>query len=77
MKSTFSLMLVCGLTLTGFGPKDLPAESETVSLSLFKAGKGVCFSEETKNLFGIWPVELSALKGGTPCCPVPKKTAAK
>jgi len=27
-----------------------------------------------KGVQNIWLVELSALKGGTPCCPVPKKT---
>jgi membrane fusion protein, heavy metal efflux system len=27
-----------------------------------------------KGVENIWLVELSALKGGTPCCPVPKKT---
>jgi hypothetical protein len=26
-----------------------------------------------KGVEGLWAVELSALKGGTPCCPVPKK----
>lgn len=28
----------------------------------------------TKGADNLWLVELSALKGGTPCCPVPKKT---
>jgi multidrug efflux pump subunit AcrA (membrane-fusion protein) len=27
-----------------------------------------------KGVDNLWLVELSALKGGTPCCPVPKKT---
>jgi multidrug efflux pump subunit AcrA (membrane-fusion protein) len=26
-----------------------------------------------KGVEGLWAVELSALKGGTPCCPMPKK----
>ena len=30
-----------------------------------------------KGIENLWLVELSALKGGTPCCPVPKKNAAK
>lgn len=31
----------------------------------------------TKGADNLWLVELSALKGGTPCCPVPKKSAGK
>jgi HlyD family secretion protein len=31
----------------------------------------------TKALESLWFIELSALKGGTPCCPVPKKEGAK
>src|SRR5947209_6188535 len=31
-------------------------------------------SVAVKGVQNIWLVELSALKGGTPCCPVPKKT---
>ena len=31
----------------------------------------------TKGTGNLWLVELSALKGGTPCCPVPKKNAEK
>jgi multidrug efflux pump subunit AcrA (membrane-fusion protein) len=34
-------------------------------------------SVATKGVDGLWLVELSALKGGTPCCPVPKKNADK
>ena len=30
-------------------------------------------SVAAKGVDGLWLVELSALKGGTPCCPVPKK----
>jgi multidrug efflux pump subunit AcrA (membrane-fusion protein) len=30
-----------------------------------------------KALESLWFIELSALKGGTPCCPVPKKEGAK
>ncbi len=30
-----------------------------------------------KGVDNLWLVELSALKGGTPCCPVPKKESAK
>jgi multidrug efflux pump subunit AcrA (membrane-fusion protein) len=30
-----------------------------------------------KALERLWFIELSALKGGTPCCPVPKKEGAK
>jgi multidrug efflux pump subunit AcrA (membrane-fusion protein) len=31
-------------------------------------------SVAAKGVDGLWLVELSALKGGTPCCPVPKKS---
>lgn len=31
-------------------------------------------SVAVKGVQNIWLIELSALKGGTPCCPVPKKT---
>ena len=34
-------------------------------------------SVAAKGVDGLWLVELSALKGGTPCCPVPKKNANK
>jgi multidrug efflux pump subunit AcrA (membrane-fusion protein) len=34
-------------------------------------------SVAAKGVDGLWLVELSALKGGTPCCPVPKKKAEK
>ena len=34
-------------------------------------------SVAAKGVDGLWLVELSALKGGTPCCPVPKKNAGK
>jgi multidrug efflux pump subunit AcrA (membrane-fusion protein) len=34
-------------------------------------------SVAAKGVDGLWLVELSALKGGTPCCPVPKKNADK
>jgi multidrug efflux pump subunit AcrA (membrane-fusion protein) len=31
-------------------------------------------SVAARGIDNLWLVELSALKGGTPCCPVPKKT---
>ena len=34
-------------------------------------------SVAAKGVDGLWLVELSALKGGAPCCPVPKKNADK
>ena len=34
-------------------------------------------SVAAKGVDGLWLVELSALKGGTPCCPVPKNNADK
>jgi multidrug efflux pump subunit AcrA (membrane-fusion protein) len=34
-------------------------------------------SVAAKGVENLWLVELSALKGGTPCCPVPKKNAGK
>jgi multidrug efflux pump subunit AcrA (membrane-fusion protein) len=34
-------------------------------------------SVATRGVGNLWLVELSALKGGTPCCPVPKKDSAK
>jgi hypothetical protein len=30
-------------------------------------------SVAVRGVDGLWLVELSALKGGTPCCSVPKK----
>ena len=43
--------------LTGCREGEKPA-SENVSVSLFKQGKGVLFSEETKKLFGIEVAEV-------------------
>ncbi|MSU63953.1 MAG: hypothetical protein EXS31_16435 [Pedosphaera sp.] len=34
-------------------------------------------SVASEGINDLWLVELSALKGGTPCCPVPKKNADK
>ena len=34
-------------------------------------------SVAAKGVDNLWFIELSALKGGTPCCPVPKKDAGK
>ncbi len=34
-------------------------------------------SVAAKGIDNLWLVELSALKGGTPCCPVPKKNSEK
>ena len=34
-------------------------------------------SVAAKGIENLWIVELSALKGGTPCCPAPKKNADK
>jgi len=46
------------VALTGCREAEKPA-SENVSVSLFKQGKGVLFSEETKKLFGIEVAEVA------------------
>ena len=34
-------------------------------------------SVAAKGVENLWLIELSAIKGGTPCCPVPRKKAQK
>ena len=50
--------VLVAVALTGCREAEKPA-SESVSVSLFKQGKGVLFSEETKKLFGIEVAEVA------------------
>jgi hypothetical protein len=52
-----SWLLLATVALVGCDPK--PQASETASVSLFKEGKGVWFSDETKKLFGLETMEVS------------------
>jgi len=58
VKTKRVLPLLLAVALMGCKQSEQPA-SESVSLSLFKQGKGVLFSEETKKLFGIEIAEVT------------------
>ena len=51
------VLVLMAVALTGCREAEKPA-SESVSVSLFKQGKGVLFSEETKKLFGVEVAEV-------------------
>ena len=60
-KSSFFVPLVA-LALAGCNPgpaSDGPTENGTISMSLFKEGKGVWFSDVTKTLFGLEIAEVA------------------
>ena len=46
-------------------------------LTITLAGCKSKVADSAKGVDNLWFIELSALKGGTPCCPVPKKDAGK
>ena len=59
MKTRCVLLLpLLAVALTGCKRSE-QAGNESVSVSLFKQGKGVLFSEETKKLFGIEVAEVT------------------
>jgi len=63
MKAKYPLLLLLvALALAGCNskpPGDGPTENGTVSMNLFKEGKGVWFSDETKTLFGLEIAEVA------------------
>ena len=71
MKAKYPLLLLLvALALAGCNskpPGDGPTENGTVSMNLFKEGKGVWFSDVTKTLFGLEIAEAASefLKGET------------
>src|SRR5882724_8294397 len=58
MKGIRGLLVLLALALAGCKQSE-PVASESASLSLFKLGKGIVFSEETKMLLGIEVAEVT------------------
>jgi multidrug efflux pump subunit AcrA (membrane-fusion protein) len=59
MRHLGSALLFCGAALVGCDPKQSKSDSDTAAISLFKEGKGVWFSDETKKLFGLEVAEVT------------------
>jgi multidrug efflux pump subunit AcrA (membrane-fusion protein) len=59
MRFPFLLASFCALAISGCHSKQTPTEAGTISVSLFKEGQGVWFSDETKKLFGLETVDVA------------------
>jgi multidrug efflux pump subunit AcrA (membrane-fusion protein) len=66
-------------TVNGTHLTRTPVKSGAVSDGFMEIQEGLYAGDSiaAKGIENLWLVELSALKGGTPCCPVPKKNASK